>query len=53
MWLATELRQLFHQEPLQNRIAYILLLLLALIYLLSQIGMAMLWIAGQAQVDIM
>jgi hypothetical protein len=51
MWLVSELRQLFHGEPLQNRIAYVLMLLLALLYLLSQVGMAVLWIVGQAQLD--
>lgn len=48
---AFEFRQLFENQPWQNRIACIFMLLLALLYLVSQIGMAVLWIAGQAQLD--
>jgi hypothetical protein len=51
VWQVAELRKLFQGESLQKRTAYVLLMLLALLYLLSQIGMAVLWIAGQAQVD--
>lgn len=53
MSLTGALRQFFQSGSLQSRIAYLLLLLLALFYLVSQIGMAVLWITGQAQVDIL
>jgi len=53
MWILTEFRQLFQNEPWPNRIAYVLMLLLALLYVVSQIAMVVLWIAGEAQLDSM
>ena len=53
MWILIELRQLFQSEPWPNRIAYVVMLLLALLYLLSQIAMVLMWIAGEAQLDSM
>ena len=47
-----ELDRLFRSEPWQNRIAYAFLLLLALLYLITQIAMVVVWIVGQAQLDI-
>ena len=51
MWLIADLRQLFEHEPWKNRIAYAVLLLLAALYLLVQIGMAIAWLATGAMLD--
>jgi hypothetical protein len=48
-----DFRQLFENEPWQNRVAYVLMLVLAVLYVVSQIAMAVLWIAGRAQLDSM
>ena len=53
MWSSTEFRQFFQSEPWPNRIAYVVMLLLALLYLLSQLAMIVMWIAGEAQLDSM
>jgi hypothetical protein len=51
MSLMADLQQLFKNESWQNRIAYALLLLLAVVYLLSQVAMAIVWLATEAQLD--
>ena len=51
MWLIAKLRQRFGNQPWGNRIACAFLLLLAVLYLLCQIGMAIVWLAGEAQLD--
>jgi hypothetical protein len=51
MWSLGEVKSFFGNEPWQNRIAYIFMLLLAVLYLLSQIAMAIMWLAGGAQLD--
>jgi hypothetical protein len=53
MWSSIEFRRLFENERWPSRIAYILMLLLAVLYIVSQIAMAILWIAGEAQLDSM
>jgi hypothetical protein len=50
MSLMADLQQLFKNESWQNRIAYALLLL-AVVYLLSQVAMAIVWLATEAQLD--
>jgi hypothetical protein len=51
MWPLPELSRLFKNQPWQNRVAYSLMLLLAVLYLLTQIAMAVMWLAGEAQID--
>jgi hypothetical protein len=51
MWLIADLQRLFKNESWQDRIAYAVLLLLAVLYLLSQVAMAIVWLATEAQVD--
>jgi hypothetical protein len=46
-----ELKRFIKDEPWQNRIAYTFMLLLAVLYLLGQIAMAIVWLAGEAQLD--
>jgi hypothetical protein len=52
MWLLADVQRLVRDESWKARIAYGSILFLALLYLVSQIGMAILWLAGQAQLDI-
>jgi hypothetical protein len=51
MWLIADLQRLFKNESWENRIAYAFLLLLAVLYLLSQVAMAIVWLATEAQLD--
>ena len=51
MWSISELKTFFKSEPWQNQIAYIFILTLALLYLASQVAMAIIWLAGEAQLD--
>ena len=51
MRLIADLQTLFKNESWQNRIVYALLLLFAALYLLSQIAMALVWLATEAQLD--
>ena len=51
MWPLRELSGLFKNQPWQNRVAYSLMLILAVLYLLTQIAMAVMWLAGEAQID--
>jgi hypothetical protein len=50
-WFIAELRRLFQNQPWKNRIAYAFMLLLAVLYLLSQIVVGIVWLAGEAQLD--
>lgn len=51
MAVAVGLHQFFKSEPWYRRIAYGLMALLALLYLVAQIAMVVLWFAGQGQLD--
>ena len=51
MSLIDDLQRLFKNESWQNRIVYALLLLLAVLYLLSQFAMAIVWLVTAAQLD--
>ena len=51
MWTVADLQRLFKKESWQIRIAYSVMMLLALVYLLTQILTAIVWLAGQAPLD--
>ena len=51
MWSLGEVKSFLRNEPWQNRVAYIFMLVLAVLYLTSQIAMAIIWLAGEAQLD--
>lgn len=51
MWMLADLHRFFKSQPWQTRIAYALMLLLATIYLVTQILMAVMWLAGEAPLD--
>ena len=51
MSLIADFQRWFKNESWENRIASALLLLLAVLYLLSQVAMAIVWLATEAQLD--
>ena len=48
---AVWLHEVFKNEPWHRRVVYTFLGLLAILYLLGQIAMVVLWLTGKAQLD--
>ena len=51
MSTVSDLQRFFTKESWQNRIAYGVLLLFAVLYLLTQMLMAIMWVAGEAPLN--
>ena len=51
MWTVADMQRLFKRESWQIRIAYSVMMLLAVLYLLTQILTAIMWLAGEAPLD--
>ncbi len=51
MTIVGGLHRLLEREPWYRRIAYALLALIAVLYVVTQIAMVVLWFAGEMQLD--